>query len=143
MKIRKRLGIGACVLLIVSCFLSWTWYPDIEKYFSGFFSEGNYYGKPGKLLCFFAITGIACYFIEKEWTKRLNLIFGGLCVGYALTTFLRFSASYDGFVPEKQFGIYLMLFSATLHILMAALASAGRMVQVPVNKELNAEVDEK
>jgi hypothetical protein len=124
MTFSQKIGLVSCVLLLVSLFLNWTWYPDIEKYFTAFFTENNYYGKPGKALAFFAVTGIGCYAYSKPWTQRLNLIFGGLCTAYGIKTYLLFSSGYDGYVPEPQWGIYLMLAACFGHIFAAAASMA-------------------
>ena len=135
MKWHRVTGIIACSLLIISCFMHWTWYPDIQKYFTGFFSEHNYYGRPGILLSFFAGTGILFYLLKKAWSDRLNLIFSALAVAYAITSFLRFSSSYDGFVPQKQAGIYLMLICAFAHVIMAVLLMSIEKTAVPIQED--------
>ena len=135
MKWHRVTGIIACSLLIISCFIHWTWYPDIQKYFTGFFSEHNYYGRPGILLSFFAGTGILFYLLKKAWSDRLNLIFSALAVAYAITSFLRFSSSYDGFVPQKQAGIYLMLICAFAHVIMAVLLMSIEKTAVPIQED--------
>jgi hypothetical protein len=119
MTLSQKIGFASCILLIVSLFLNWAWYPDIEKYFSAFFSESNYYGKPGKLLSFFAIAGLFSYAYRKIWTQRLNLIFAALCMGYGLKTWLLFTSGYDGYVPTPQLGIYLMLIGCLGHLIGA------------------------
>jgi hypothetical protein len=134
MKWKKWTGIIACAVIIASCFLNWAWYPDIEKYFTGFFSENNYYGKPGILLCFVAVLGMALHGIQKSWAYRTNLIFSAIGMAYGVTTFLRYSSSYDGYVPEKQFGIYLMLVASAVHLVISAWKSGLREVQVPRNE---------
>ena len=135
MKWHRVTGIIACSLLIISCFMHWTWYPDIQKYFTGFFSEHNYYGRPGILLSFFAGTGILFYLLKKAWSDRLNLIFSALAVAYAITSFLRFSSSYDGFVPQKQAGIYLMLVCAFAHVILAVLLMSIEKTAVPIQED--------
>lgn len=132
---RRWTGILACVLLIFSCFLNWAWYPDIEEYFSGFYSKNNYYGRPGMLLSFFAVCGIVFYSLKKEWSNRLNLIFSAIAAAYAITSFLRFTSGYDGFVPETQPGLYLMLIAATIHLIMAVMVGSMVKTQVPVKDQ--------
>ena len=121
---------AACALLIVSCFMHWAWYPDIEKNFTGFFTQGNYYGRPGRLLSFFGATGIVFYFLRKNWSDRLNLIFSALCAAYAFTSFLRYTSSYDGFVPEKKIGIFIMLFSSLVHLAATMLNTGLKKTEV-------------
>lgn len=135
MKWQRWLGIAACIILIISCAMHWTWYPDIKEYFSGFYSRNNYYGRPGILLCTFAAAGVAFYILKKNWSDRLNMILAAIASAYAITSFLRFASGYDGFVPGKQAGIYLMLISTIIHLVMAVMVSAMVKTQVPLHPE--------
>jgi hypothetical protein len=135
MRWQSWLGIAACLLLIISCSLNWAWYPDIEKYFTGFYSQENYYGKPGILLSSIAIIGIVLHTFKKNWAYRLNLVFSAIGMAYGVTKFLVYSSGYDGYVPEKQWGIYLMLISAGIHLVVSAWKSGLKEVQVPIEKE--------
>ena len=135
---QKWLGVFTCSLLIASCFMHWTWYPDLQKYFNGFFSERNYYGKPGILLSFFAAAGIVLFLIGKNWSLRLTLLFGALSMAYGIANFFRYSSSYDGIVPEKQIGIWLMLFSSLVYLVVAVLAGSMRKVDKATDPEQEA-----
>ncbi|CAN5728124.1 hypothetical protein BH10BAC3_BH10BAC3_05550 [soil metagenome] len=135
MKKQRIAGIIACILIIGSCLMHWAWYPDIKEFFTGFYSKQNYYGRPGVLLSFFAVTGMLFYLLKKAWSDRLNLIFSALCTAYAITSFLRFSSSYDGFMPEKQTGIYVMLLAAIVHMVISVLVMSVEKKAVPVNGE--------
>jgi uncharacterized membrane protein YfhO len=119
MNSRKWIGIGACVLLAASTFMHWAWYPDIQKYFTGFFSEKNYYGKPGIFLCLVAVIGIAGYLLNKVWLYRINLVAAALGMAYAIKSFLLFTSSYDGYEPQKQPGIYVMLVCSIVHVVFS------------------------
>ena len=133
MTFSQKLGLVSCILILASLFFNWAWYPDIEKYFTAFFSENNYYGKPGKLLMFFAITGIVFYLINKVWTQRLNLIFSALCMAYAIKTYLLYTSGYDGYVPDAQAGIYLMLLGCLGQLIAAMGWVAVVKKQLPAN----------
>jgi hypothetical protein len=124
MSFSQKFGIVSCLLIIVSFFLNWGWYPDIQKYFTAFFSEGNHYGKPGIWLSVTGGSGILFYLINKPWTQRLNLIIAGLSMAYAIRTYLLYSSGYDGFVPDIQPGLYLMLAGSIGHIFGAGAALA-------------------
>lgn len=113
---RNWLGLVASLTLIASCFMHWTWYPDIQKYFSGFFTEKNYYGKPAYFLISMAVISVAAYATRKVWLYRLNLAAAGLAMAFAIRSFLLFTSSYDGYVPETQPGIYLMLIASILNL---------------------------
>jgi hypothetical protein len=119
MNIRKWIGLGTCVLLAASTFMDWAWYPDIQKYFTGFFTEKNYYGKPGIFLCLVAGIGMASYLLNKVWLYRVNLVAAALGMAYAIKSFLLFTSAYDGYLPIKQIGIYLMLVSSIAHVVFS------------------------
>jgi len=116
---QKWLGVLACALLIGSCFMHWTWYPDLQKFFTGFFSEHNYYGKPGVLLSFLAACGIVLFLLDKNWSLRTTLILSAISMAYGIASFFKYTSSYDGIVPEKQPGIWLMLISTVVYLVVA------------------------
>jgi hypothetical protein len=121
MKYSQWIGVAAAICLIISGFTNWTWYPDIHRYFTGFESENNVYGKPGKVFLFFSIIAIVFFLVPRIWAKRCNLFVCSLILAYAINTFIRFSACYRGICPEKQAGIWIMLSSASLVMLCALL----------------------
>ena len=121
MKFSQWIGIAAALLLIISGFMNWTWYPDIHKYFTGFFSENNIYGKPGKIFIYFTSVAIILFAVPKIWAKRWNLLVCTLIVAYAFKTFILYSACYRGVCPVRQEGIWIMLISAVVIMLCALL----------------------
>ena len=125
---QKWVGVLTCVLLIASCFMHWAWYPDIQKFFTGFFTERNYYGKPGMLLSFLALSGIVLFLLGKNWSLRLTLLLSAICMAYGIANFFKYTSSYDGIVPEKQIGIWLMLISSFGFLVMSVLAGSVRKV---------------
>ena len=121
MKFSQWIGIAACLLLVVSGFMKWTWYPDIHKYFTGFFSENNIYGKPGKIFIYFTTVAIIFFAIPRIWAKRWNLLVCTIIVAYAIKTFILYTSCYRGVCPVKQPGIWVMLVSAVVILLCALL----------------------
>jgi len=119
-KILKWIGIAACILLIISCFLPWTYYADINKTFTGFFSEQNIYGKPGKFLNFYAALSAILILLKKVWAKRVHLFLAALTFGYAIKTYILFTSCYNAYCPDKKIGIYLMMVCC-VGILVAAI----------------------
>ena len=118
-KIFHRLGLLACVLLIISCYLPWGYFADINQTFTGFYSYQNNYGKPGKLLFATAIIVFVLMLLPKIWAKRTNLFVCALGVGYAIKSYILFSTCYNAYCPQLQPGIYLMLFSIIVMMLAA------------------------
>lgn len=119
MKYSKWIGVLAGMVLIVICFMPWTYYADLHKTFTGFFSEKNAYGKPGILFVFFGTTFIVLSFIAKLWAKRINLFLSAMIVAYAIKTYILYTSCYNAYCPEKKAGIYLVLICSIL-ILVAA-----------------------
>ena len=118
-KILHRVGLAACVLLIVSCLMPWAYYADIKETFTGFYSYQNQYGKPGKFLAFIALVCFALMLLPKVWAKRTNLFVCALGVGYAVKTFILFTSCYNAFCPEKRAGIYVMLLTSLIMLVAA------------------------
>jgi hypothetical protein len=116
-KILHWLGIAACILLIVSCFLSWTYHADINQTFTGFYSYLNKYGKPGKFLTFFAVLVLIFMLLPKIWAKRTNLFICAFTLAYAIKTFTLFSSCYKNYCPQKLSGLYLMLACSVIMLL--------------------------
>lgn len=121
MKYSQWIGIGAAVALIITCFLPWTWHPDLQKYFTGFYSEQNVYGKPGKFFIGVVIFNIIFFAIPRLWAKRWNLLISAIIVAFAIRTFIVYTGCYGSICPEKKAGIWLMLGSAILILVMSVL----------------------
>ena len=121
MKYSQWIGIVAALLLMAACFLPWAYFPDIQKNFTGFFSENNAYGRPGKVFAFFCLLAIVFFLIPKIWAKRANLMVAALTLAFSVKCFILYSACYRGICPEKKPGLFLMLFAAVLVIVAAVL----------------------
>ena len=121
MKFSQWIGIVAAIVLIISGFMNWTWYPDIHKYFTGFVSENNIYGKPGKIFIYFSSVAILFFVIPRVWAKRWNVFICTLIVAFAIRTFILYTSCYSGVCPVKQPGIWIMIASAAVILLCALL----------------------
>jgi hypothetical protein len=121
MKYSTWIGVTAALVLIFASFIPWTYYPDIDKTFTGFFSEGNIYGKPGKVLSFFSILAIPLFMIPRVWAKRLNMLVTALTIAYCVKAYILFTSCYRGICPEKRTGIFLILIASGVMIIAAIL----------------------
>ncbi len=111
------IGLAACVMLIVSCFLPWGYYADLQQTFTGFYSYHNEYGKPGKFLAFFAALNFVFMLLPKVWAKRANMLICAITLAYAVKSFILFGSCYNNYCPEKLYGLYLMVGCAALILL--------------------------
>ena len=121
MKYSTWVGVTACLLLIVACYLPWAWYPDLQKSFTGFFSEEGRYGRPGKILVFFSVVSIVLFLVPRLWAKRFNLLSGTLCLAFGIRCYFVFTGCYKGICPEKQPGIFLVVIAPLVITLCAIL----------------------
>lgn len=121
MKYSQYIGVIAAIILVVSCFMPWAYYPDLQKEFTGFFSEQNHYGRPGIFFSGVAIIASALFLIPKVWAKRWNLLFGAITVAYAVKSFVLFSSCYNTICPERRIGIWVMLFASIVLLVMTFL----------------------
>jgi len=109
MKYSQWIGIAAALLLIGACFLPWAYFPDLQKEFTGFFSEGNAYGRPGKVFVFFAVVAIGLFLTPKVWAKRTNIFISALTIAFGLKSYILYTACYRGICPDKRPGIFLIV----------------------------------
>jgi hypothetical protein len=114
-------GIIAALILIASCFIPWTYYPDIDKTFTGFFSQANAYGKPGKAIIFFSVLSIILFIIPKIWAKRFNVLVNAITIAYCIRSYVLFTSCSSGVCPEKKIGIFLIIISSALMLVASLL----------------------
>jgi hypothetical protein len=117
--ISKYLSLLSFLVILIACFMPWTYHADINQNFTGFYSEKNIYGKPAKLILIFTGITTLCAFVNVLWIKRTALLVGGLSVAYAIKNFLLFGSCYLGYCPEKKIGLYLMLASSIMIFVMS------------------------
>ena len=122
-RILSWLGIVACIVLIISCFIPWAYYadahiPDAERAFTGFFSYQSKYGKPGRFLVLFATIILVFMLLPKVWAKRTNLFLSAFMLAYGIKSYILYTSCYNAYCPEKRAGIFIMLFS-TIIIMIA------------------------
>lgn len=123
--ILHRVGLIACILLIISCFLPWAYFADsniateAQRTFTGVTTYQNQYGRPGKLLIMIAVIIFIFMLLPKIWAKRANLFIAALGVGYAIKTYVLYTACYNAYCPEKKIGIFIMLISMIILLIAA------------------------
>jgi len=116
----KWIGLFAVILLIVSCFLPWVIIPSKNIVVSGVESTGTNFGKPGYNHFVLSFFFIIFHFIRRLWAKRSNLLVVALNIAWAIRNYFIISMCREGDCPEKQIGLWLVLFASVL-ILVAAL----------------------
>lgn len=117
--ILHRVGLAACILLIISCFLPWAYYADLnipieQRTFTGFKSYNNYYGKPGEYFIIFAVINFVLMLWPKVLAKIINIVLAAVGFVYAIINFRKYTSSYLDHHPQIEVGIIIMLLSATV-----------------------------
>ena len=121
MKYSQWIGVAAALLLIGACYLPWTYYPELQKEFTGFFSENNAYGRPGKVFMFFCGIAIVLFLIPRIWAKRGNLFVCAISLAFSAKTFILYTSCARGICPEKRIGIFLVLLASIVMMVAAVL----------------------
>lgn len=121
MKHSQWIGVGAAVLVIAGCFLPWAYFPDLREDFTGFFSEQNRYGRPGKVLVVFCGVEILLFLVPKVWAKRANLFTAAVTLAWSIKSYMLYTACYKGICPERRLGIFLVLGGAAIALVASLL----------------------
>jgi hypothetical protein len=109
MKYSKWLGVAGCLALIGACFMPWTYHADLGKTFTGFFSQNNTYGTPGKYISIFAGISAVLFLIPKLWAKRIQLLVSAILMAYTVKSYILYTSCYNAYCPEKRAGIFLIV----------------------------------
>jgi hypothetical protein len=120
MRFLKWAGLAAAFSLVGSCFFPWVIIASKQLVISGIDATGTNYGKPGYFNILMAVFFILFMIIPRIWAKRANLLIVALNLAWAVRNYFILSTCQAGECPEKQGGLYLLVFSA-LVMLVAAL----------------------
>ena len=121
MKHSQWIGVGAAILVMAGCFLPWAYFPDLREDFTGFFSEQNRYGRPGKVLIVFCGVEILLFLIPKIWAKRANLFMAAVTVAWSIRSYILYTGCYKGMCPERRLGIFLILGGSVIALVASLL----------------------
>ena len=117
MKYKKNLhylAIISTIAIIITCFIPWVHYNNIDVTFNGYnvkrFATGVYYGRAGIIITILASISLVFTLMQSVVAKRVNMFLCALLVAYTLRTYVIFTGSlFDGEVT-KLAGIYLIVF---------------------------------
>jgi len=116
----KWIGVVVCLVLVVACFFPWVIIESKNITISGIDAAGTNYGKPGYFHLGMSILFLLFSFIQKVWSKRINLLVTALNVAWAIRNYFIISACEMGDCPLKKAAIYL-LFPLSLLMLLSAM----------------------
>src|SRR5690606_14871069 len=99
MKWIKWAGIVSALLLIISCYMPWAYYPDLDEFFSGFYSEKGILGRAGVLITVLAAMNIFLHIIPRIWAQRVAVFIRGILFAYSIRRLFVFPGGYGGICP--------------------------------------------
>jgi hypothetical protein len=120
MRWMKWVGVTACLLLIISCFIPWVFIEFKNITVTGIDATGTNFGKPGYFHLIMSLFFLFFHFTPKVWAKRSNLLVAAVNLGWAIRNYFIISACEMGECPIKKAGI-IILIPASLLMLVAAL----------------------
>lgn len=113
------IALASAFVLAVACFMPWAIISSANLILSGVDTTGTHFGKPAYL--HFILTGLILIgsFVSKNWVKRANVFIAGINLAWAIRNFVLLGSCEAGDCPERQIGLYLILF-ASISLLIAA-----------------------
>lgn len=113
----KWIGVLAAVLLVVSCFTPWTIIESKKIVVSGIDTTGTNYGKPAYLHFVMTALFLAFIFIQKVWSKRINLLVSAVNLAWAARNYFVLTTCAAGECPVGQVGLWIMMITSFLMLL--------------------------
>ena len=109
------------MLIILTCFLPWSYIPALGVTISGMQTAGTHFGKPGILHIAFCSIAFIMFLIPRIWSKRTNIFVCAINLAWCLKNFMLYSMCSAGDCQQKRYGIYLLLVLCFGIIIMALL----------------------
>lgn len=129
MKYSNFIGAALVIILIIACNLDWVHIDGGRLTVSGVKAAGTNFGKPGMMnIITGSIAGIL-FLMPFILAKRINLFFCAFNLAWAIRNYIIVTMCREGDCPEKQAGIYLLMISSALMLLVSFIP------EVNVNKQ--------
>lgn len=119
MRYIKWIGLGAALLLIISCFLPWVFIESKNITVCGIDATGTNFGKPGYFHFLMAALFILFSTIQRIWAKRTNLFVTAINMGWVVRNFFIITACQGGECPQRKIGIYMIVLSSLIMLVSA------------------------
>ena len=129
MKYSNYIGAALVIVLIIACNMDWVQIDGGRLTVSGLHTTGSNFGKPGLMnIVTGSIAGIL-FLTPFIWAKRTNLFFCAFNLAWAIRNYILITMCREGDCPEKQTGIYLLMISSALMLLISFIP------EIKINKE--------
>lgn len=118
MKYSQQTGIIAALLLIVICFLPWSYIVSRQLTVTGLSAVGTNFGRPGLFNIVIAVIAILLFTIPRIWAKRTNVFIGAIGLAWSIRNYIILSTCMLGECPEKKPALYALVILAAIVQLM-------------------------
>ncbi len=118
MKYSQQTGIVAALLLVVICFLPWSYIVSRQLTITGLSAVGTNFGRPGLFNIVMAVIAIVLFTIPRIWAKRTNVFIGAIGLAWSIRNYIILSTCMLGECPEKKPALYaLVILAATVQLM--------------------------
>lgn len=131
MKYSQYIGIAAVAGMILICFMPWSFVADRNITITGMNEAVENYGRPGLVNIYLSSVCLLLFLIPRIWAKRLNVFIAGMLMAWSIRNYILITSCYLGDCPEKKAGIFLLLLTSALILLMSLLPK----IALPTEKE--------
>ena len=121
MKNSQVIGIMMVIIVIASCFFPWVFIESKQINVTGLNAVGTNFGKPGKMIIYLAAISSLLFFVNKIWSKRINVFVTAFCFAWSIRNYLILSACFAGECPEKKAALYVLVVSSAIMMVMSFL----------------------
>ena len=121
MKYSNIIGTFASLATIAFCFAPWVYIPLIKTTITGFYTAGTSFGQPGIMHTVICVLAIACFLIPRVWAKRVNLFLCAFNLAWAVRNYILITQCFMGECPEKKMGMYAVVASSAVMMVMSLL----------------------
>jgi hypothetical protein len=121
MKYSQQIGAILSLIVIGACFIPWSYIPSLNATITGMYTATTDFGKPGILHIAFSLLAFILFLIPKLWSKRTNIFICAFNLAWAVKNYMLYSMCSAGDCQEKKAGIYIVLISSILMIIMSML----------------------
>jgi hypothetical protein len=135
MRFSKWIGSVAALCLIWSCFQDWVFIEAIGKSITGMDAAGTNYGRPGKLHIYLSVVSLILFLLPQVWAKRINIFICAFNLAFAIRNYIIISMCSGGDCPDKKTGLYLMLISSAMMLVMSFLPNGTAKIDTKSKAE--------
>ena len=121
MKYSQQIGFIAAIILIIFCFQPWVTLPTTQAAITGLDTAGTHFGKPALVNLFLSSIAAILFLVPRIWSKRANIFVNAVNIAWALRNYVLVSACSGGECPDKKAGLYILIVSASIMLVMSLL----------------------